>query len=185
MTATLIVDGWLLAMVAAAAVIDLKAGTVPNWLTYPSVVLGLAVWGIVAGWPGFGSSAAGLAVGFVPLFVFYRMGAGLGGGDVKLMGAVGALRGWPFILAAMFYSFIVAAVVGVALMIWRGQTRATLRRIGRTLKSVALPGVAVVSPSSPESIQVPFAACVCLGTAWALIESAMKHSLWEAIRQLL
>ena len=180
----LVVNGCLLAAVAAAAVIDLLTGKVPNWLTYPAVVVGLAVSAVSDGWSGLGSSAAGLAVGFVPLFVFYRMGAGLGGGDVKLMGSVGALRGWPFIVVAMFYSFIVAAVMGIVLMVWRGQTQATLRRIGRTLKSVALPGATIVSPSSPESIQVPFAACVCLGTAWCLTEEALKGTLWEAIRQL-
>jgi len=180
-----IVDGCLLAVVAAAAVIDLKTGKVPNWLTYPAVVLGFAVGGIMGGWSGFGSSTAGFAVGFVPLLLFSRTGAGLHGGDVKLMGAVGALRGWPFIIAGLFYSFIVAAVLGIVLMIWRGQTRATLTRIGRTIKTVVLPGVAIVSPTSPESIRVPFAACVCLGTAWALIEAALKHSLWETIRQVL
>ena len=184
MSPMLVVDGCLVAVVAAAALVDLKTGKVPNWLTYPASALGLLVWGIAEGWPGLGGSAAGFAVGFVPLFVFYRTGAGLGGGDVKLMGAVGALRGWPFIVVAMFYSFIVAAAMGVVLMIWRGETRATLRRIGRTLKSVALPGATILSPSAPESIQVPFAACVCLGTAWALIEATLRHSLWEAIRLL-
>jgi len=180
----LVVNGCLLAVVAAAAVIDLLTGKVPNWLTYPAAALGLGAWAFMRGWPGVGSSAAGLAVGFVPLFILYRTGAGLGGGDVKLMGAVGALRGWPFIVFAMFYSFIVAAVMGVILMVWRGQTRATLRRIGRTLKSVVMPGATIISPTSPESIQVPFAACVCLGTAWCLIEQALKSTLWEAVRQL-
>jgi len=185
MTVTLITDACLLAVVATAAVVDLRTGKVPNWLTYPAVVLGLAVWGVAGGWSGLGSSAAGLAVGFVPLLLFSRTGAGLHGGDVKLMGAVGALRGWPFIIAGLFYSFIVAAVLGIVLMIWRGQTRATLTRVGRTMKSVVLPGVAIVSPTSPESIRVPFAVCVCLGTAWALIEATLKHSLWEAIRQVI
>lgn len=193
----LVVDGCLLVLVAAAAIIDLSRGKVPNWLTYPAVLVGLAVAGLLEawprlaqvvafkGWPDLGSSGLGLAVGFLPLFVFYRMGAGLGGGDVKLMGAVGAVRGWPFIIVSLFYSFIVAAALGVAMMVWRRQTLATLRRIGRTLKSVVVPGMPLVSPTSPESIQVPFAVCVCLGTAWGLSEAALGRSLWEAVRQWL
>ena len=126
-----------------------------------------------------------LVAGFVPLFIFYRLGAGLGGGDVKLMGAVGALAGWPGSLEILLYSFIVAAALGVAMMVWRGQALATFRRIGRTLKSVVLPGVAIVSPTSPESIRVPFAVCVCLGTAWRLIELTLRTSLWATVRQVL
>jgi len=99
----LVVNGCLLAVVAAAAVVDLLTGKVPNWLTYPAAALGLGAWAFMRGWPGVGSSAAGLAVGFVPLFILYRTGAGLGGGDVKLMGAVGALRGWLADLVEMAY----------------------------------------------------------------------------------
>ena len=179
-----VLDGSVMLVTAVAAVTDLRSGKVPNWLTLPALVAGPALWGMLGGWSGLETSALGLAVGFLPLFVFYRSGAGLHGGDVKLMGAVGALRGWPFILVAILYSFIVAAVMGVVLMLWRGQTRATFRRIGRTLKSVLLPGVAVVSPTAPESIRVPFAVCVCLGTAWGLVEAALKQTLWETLRRL-
>lgn len=182
MAITYILPGCLLAVAAVAAVSDVTAGKIPNWLTYPAVVLGLALGGLLERWDGLLSHAIGLGAAFLPLFFFYRLGAGLGGGDVKLMAAVGALSGWPAILPVMLYSFIVAAVMGLVMMVWRRQTWPTFKRLGRTLKSVLLPGVAIVSPTAPESIQVPFAASVCLGTAWFLIESRLGMSLWAAGR---
>jgi prepilin peptidase CpaA len=183
-----VVDASLLAVVAAAAVLDLTTGKVPNGLTYPATALGLAFGLTLGGWWGLGESALGFAVAFVPLFVLYRMGAGLGGGDVKLLGAMGALggahHGWRFVIVVLLYSFIVATVMGLVQMVWSGRTRATFGRLGRTVKSVLIPGATVVSPSSPESVQVPFAVCVCLGVAWELIELALKRSLWDLLRNL-
>jgi len=182
MALPLVVQASLLAVTAAAALWDQTTGRIPNWLTYPSALLGLGLWTALSGLPGLGASALGLAAAFVPLLILHRTGAGLGGGDVKLMGGVGALAAWPLVIHALFYSFIVAAVLGLVMMIWRRQTVATFRRMGRTLKSVLLPGVQVVSPSARESILVPFAVCVCLGSAWMLVEVTTSRTLWELLR---
>ena len=82
----------LAVLVTIAAGLDLAHHKIPNWLTYTGMVVGLAFGGLAGGWPGLGMAALGLVAGFLPMLVMY-MGGGLGAGDVKLMGAVGALLG--------------------------------------------------------------------------------------------
>ena len=116
-----IADGWAYAALAvvlvAASVTDIRAGKIYNSITYPAIAVGLIGHTFVGGLAGTGHSPglvgalAGLAVGFGPLLVAWLAG-GIGGGDAKLMAAVGALTGWEFTLTAMFYGFAVAAMMG-------------------------------------------------------------------------
>ena len=91
----------------AAVVEDLARRRVPNWLTAGGVAAGLAcaAWG---GWHGLGMAAAGALVGFLILLPFHWCGA-MGGGDVKLMAAYGALLGPSGILLAAVFGGLSAA----------------------------------------------------------------------------
>lgn len=52
---------------------------------------------------------------FLAIFIFSR-GRAMGMGDVKLMGVLGLLFGWPDIIPIMFLSFIIGAAVSVLLI---------------------------------------------------------------------
>jgi prepilin peptidase CpaA len=108
---------------AVAAVWDWRTNRLPNWLTvsafFIALVFHLTVGGIQGGWTGAGSSLltalAGCATGFGILFVLWLIGGG-GGGDVKLMGALGAWLGpehtvWVFLLSAVIVLFETIAVL--------------------------------------------------------------------------
>lgn len=99
-----------------ASVSDLRTRKLPNWLTVPAFVAGLAFHGVTGGWSGLGQALAGFAVGFGILFVLWLIGGG-GGGDVKLMGALGAWLGPIPILIVVGLSAILALVgtVGMAM----------------------------------------------------------------------
>lgn len=95
-----------------AAVIDWRSRRIPNWLS-----LSLAATGFVSTLlPGAALSPAqafiGFAVGFAIPFVLFVMGA-LGGGDVKLLAAIGAWVG----AAGVFKVFLAAAVVGMIIVL--------------------------------------------------------------------
>jgi prepilin peptidase CpaA len=98
--------GALAVLTAAAAWTDLRERRIPNRLAIAGLVSGLAIHAGLAGAPGVGTAFLGAAVAllvYVPLFALRA----IGGGDVKLMAAVGALAGpshWPliFVLAAIF-----------------------------------------------------------------------------------
>src|SRR5258708_16922072 len=88
-----------------AGATDMMRFKVHNLLTYPLLVSGLIYHAAVGGPQGFAASALGASLGFGFLFVFYLMG-GMGGGDVKLLAAIGAWMG----LQGTFYLFIVSSL---------------------------------------------------------------------------
>ena len=99
---------WLLSFIlVAAAVIDGWKLKVPNWITFPLVISGWVYGAACFGWPGLGASLLGTAVGLGLLLPAYAIG-GMGAGDVKLLGGVGAWVG----ATATFYAFCVSALAG-------------------------------------------------------------------------
>jgi len=169
----------LAVVLVAGSYTDLRYEKIYNWLTLPAVLVGLAGHAVVGGLAGenqlqlgLAGSAAGLAVGFLPLMVAWLAG-GIGGGDAKLMGAVGALTGWQFTLAAMMYGFAVAAVMAVAVMIARRVTRTTVRRMWRSLVLIVR-ARQVTDPATPESPKIPFGLALCIGAGITLIEVLVR-----------
>ena len=98
----------------AAIVEDLRTRTIPNWLT----AAGLAAGVVCAGWHGAVGAMGGAAAGFAVFLVFHWLG-GLGGGDVKLMTAFGALLGAGDALAAAVLAAIVGGLLACAALLRR------------------------------------------------------------------
>jgi prepilin peptidase CpaA len=168
--------GILAVMLVTASYTDVRYYKIPNWITYPGVLVGLVGHGIVGGLSGDGraevglaGSALGLAVGFLPLLLVWRAG-GIGGGDAKVMGAVGALMGWRFTLAAMMYGFAVAVLMSLIIMAARRVTIRTLKRIGRFVWLLLVPGGVATDPATVDSPKVPFGLALCIGAGISLVE---------------
>lgn len=99
----------LLMAVYISYVTDMRYKKIPNAVTFPSVLLGLALNILLFG--SFSSgvifSVKGLVLGFVLFFIPYLLGF-FGAGDVKLFAAIGALKGAEF----AFYNFLSVSVAG-------------------------------------------------------------------------
>ncbi|MBR0056851.1 MAG: prepilin peptidase, partial [Kiritimatiellae bacterium] len=109
--------------------IDLDWYILPDRVTVGGMALGLAasalmprIHGATYWADGLLASFGGLAFGFGTLWLIsvagriaYRREA-LGFGDVKLMGAVGALFGWRAVLAVLFLSALAGSAAGLTLM---------------------------------------------------------------------
>lgn len=135
--ANAIAFGLMVAMLAVAAYTDVRWRKVPNWLTLPAVPLGMLFWLIVGlssaedptAMQGLTRSLIGFAAGFFPALVIYSMGA-LGGGDVKTLGALGAIcAAWEVVLGTAFYGLIIAFVMAIVLMVRRKLVKQTLSRL--------------------------------------------------------
>jgi len=104
-----------LVLVGTGAAIDLRTRRLPNLLTFGGAAAAFAYHGWTSGAGGLGHSLAGWAVGialFLPMFLLRGMGAG----DVKLLGAVGAWLGpigalWSG-LFSVFAGGVLALLVG-------------------------------------------------------------------------
>ena len=104
--------------------IDLKYQIIPDRLNLFCLVLGILftlsygnIWLTVNG-------TIGLFVGggLFLLIAIITKGA-MGGGDIKLMGALGLYFGWKYILLISFLSFIIGAVISISLLVLKIKNR--------------------------------------------------------------
>ena len=99
------------------AVTDLRERILPNAITYPGIATGVICSVFLP--PGVKDSLLGVLVGAgVPFVVgeaFYRLRGieGLGMGDVKMLGMIGAFLGWQLALFTLFAASILGVLVGV------------------------------------------------------------------------
>ena len=142
---------------------DWRSRRIPNWLTVPALLLGIAANSLALGWSGAKESllGAGLGLGLLLPFVLIRS---LGGGDWKLVGALGAFLGPPRLIAVLVVTIFVAGAMAVVLVVWKRRVGHTLRNLGRMLAALFtlhLPGPEV-SLDNPESLKVPFGVAVAV-----------------------
>jgi prepilin peptidase CpaA len=97
---------------------DLRRGVIPNWLAAGGVAAGLVCGWWSGGVQGAGVALAGTLAGFAVFLALHWMG-GLGGGDVKLMAAFGALLGPKGILGAALWAAVAGGLLALALLWWR------------------------------------------------------------------
>ncbi|MCX5649373.1 MAG: hypothetical protein NTX40_09815 [Planctomycetota bacterium] len=75
--------------------------------------------------------------------------------------------------------------LGLVLMVWRGQTRSVVRRLGVAIRLLPVPGVRLDEAIPPGSLQVPFGLAACIGSVWWMVEREFGRSLWDAVAGLL
>lgn len=88
---------------------------IPNKLCAAAFVLALLYGGIASGGHGLSAALIGAVAGFAPMLAMYAA-RGIGAGDVKLFGALGAWLGTQQVLNVMLYSILYAGAIGILLM---------------------------------------------------------------------
>lgn len=106
----------LIALVAAAGWSDLRTRKISNWITVPGAVLGVVLQTINSGWTGAAASLAGLALG-IGIFIVLYIAGGMGAGDVKLFGAVGALVGPQALVLVFVFTGLVGGLAAVGALL--------------------------------------------------------------------
>jgi leader peptidase (prepilin peptidase) / N-methyltransferase len=110
----------------ALALIDARSQRLPDFLTLPSYPVAIALLGAGAlatagGGRSFLDALAGMVVAWLVFFVQALIyPAGIGWGDVKLSGVVGLYLGWAglgALAAGLFLGYLLAAIVGLTLLV--------------------------------------------------------------------
>lgn len=159
---------------AVAGVTDWRWRRIPNWLTVTGFAAGLAVNAAVFGWAGVRASLLGAGLGLVVLLPFVIVRS-LGAGDWKLVGALGAWLGPGRLIAVLIGAILIAGIMALVLIIYRGRVRQTARNMAHMLASFAAfrhPG-AELTLDDPHAAKVPFGVAVACavvlyvgGAAW-------------------
>ena len=158
---------FIIAFVVTAAYADMRWRRIPNWLTVSGVVAGLFYHGVFGG---LGYAFVGMLLGFTIGLTFFRLGA-IGGGDVKLITALGALLGLSRWLTAMEIAVFTAAAIALVQAIRRKALGQTGRNMLAILQSLRVNGVTAhpeINIYSPSAICAPFGLAAALGTLLAV-----------------
>jgi prepilin peptidase CpaA len=156
---------WIPAVLVAigAGILDWRYRRIPNWLTVSGLAAGVAVNTILYRWPGLRAALLGTALGLGLLLPFVVVRS-LGAGDWKLAGALGACLGPRQLLSVLTGTILVAGVMALAVVIWKGRLKQTLLNIAHLLAalfSLRRPG-SEVSLDDPQSTKIPFGVAMAL-----------------------
>ena len=162
--------GAAILIATVAAVSDLRSGTIPNWLTLPPIAVAPVAY---AGAFGFGMAiqciAATLVSGAVP-YLLFRARA-MGGGDVKLFAALGAVASFePFLgLHLQLVSFIVALLLALCALTWKGLLLVALRTTASAWKNARLLRRSRLEIRAASGHSVRMGGAVLVGTLVSLL----------------
>lgn len=121
-------------VLALAAVTDIRFRKIPNLLTFPAMAIALCYHLATGGLEGFLFSASGLVLGIAVLIVPFLLG-GMGAGDTKLMGVVGATLGPKGVFIAALLTFIFGGIYALIIcIIHREVSKKMLRRWWKAIK---------------------------------------------------
>lgn len=160
----------LLLLIVIALYTDVTKRIIPNKLSIPMALGGLFYHSLSAGWVGVVFSVKGLAAGFLCLLILYGIGA-VGGGDVKLFAAIGAVSGMSFTLMTLFYSILYAGLVGTAILLFRREWFSRMRRLFFGLLYGIAARSSVLIRDGQHYLRFPFMYAVLPGVISALVQA--------------
>ena len=133
----------LIWMLVALTGIDIDTQLLPDSITLPLLWLGLAV-NLFAVWTPLSSAVIGAMLGYGSLWSVYWLfklvtgKEGMGYGDFKLLGALGAWFGWQAVPLMILLSSFVGAALGIAILLSKRQGRDTPMPFGPYLAGAGL-----------------------------------------------
>lgn len=155
-----------LSIAVTGAVEDVRTSRIPNLLTYTGLLAALVLRAFLLGWPGLKLGLLGMLATGALFFVLFLLG-GMGGGDVKLMAAVGAAAGLGQAVPLLIYSALAGGAVGIAYAILRRQMRGALLNSFELVRHHATAGLQphpVLNIKHSAGMKVPFGLAIALGT---------------------
>jgi prepilin peptidase CpaA len=169
-----------ISVAVVGAAIDARTGHVPNWLTggalaaAPAMSFALegSAHGMHAGLVAAGLSLLGAAIcGLGPFVAFVK--GGLGGGDVKLLAALGAILGPRIGLDAEFYGFVIGALYVPAKLAWQGRLFSTAAGTLNMFLNPLRPKDGRAPMPDALKMKIRLGPAICVGTLAAIAAAWM------------
>jgi prepilin peptidase CpaA len=145
---------------------DLRNARIPNWLTYSGLLMALILRFGLLGWSGFKGGVFGLFIAGLLFFVLFVIGA-MGGGDTKLMAAVGAWSGDKHVFTVLLAATLAGGVLAIIAVISGHRLRSTLRNMISLIRFRVTSGLhphPVLNVSQPGTLRAPFGVAIAMGT---------------------
>jgi len=164
------VSWWLTVfVVVAAAVIDIRSRRIPNWLSLPYLVAGVAVSAYWGGITGVGSSIAGIGLATVVVGILWYL-RGMGMGDLKLLAAVGAWVGPGQLLLALVATGIAGGFLALGYALWHGSVGRALDGTAELILRLPEKGFRphrTITLDNADALKMPYAPAIAIGTIFS------------------
>ncbi len=148
---------------------DVKSRKIFNIVTLPTIAIGIVYYIYTAGVEGFLFSGKGFLVGIGLLLIPYMLG-GMGAGDVKLMGAIGALMGTSFIFYSFIYTALIGGVIGLFIILKTNGFKNSIKSFFfNVIFYRSNLGSMVLAEDKKSSITFPYGIAIVLGTLCTLV----------------
>jgi prepilin peptidase CpaA len=161
--ASLVTSVFFVAMLVLAAALDLATRRIPNWLVFGGGACALALRagaGVGSVWEGL----LGVSLAFGLTLPLFAVGA-LGGGDAKLLMAVGAFMGPGRLVGALLVIAIVGGIIALLFSAGRGVLLPALLNARAMLGSWLRLGRrgADASTPAPSAATIPYGLAIAIG----------------------
>jgi len=143
-----------LGLAATACACDLRTRRIPQVLTLGGAAAGLVFHVLNGGWSAGAASIAGWAVGIAIFFVPFALG-GLGAGDVKLLGALGAWLGPADALWLGLYAGVAGGIMAVLVALATGYFSQAIGNVSLLLTHWLVNGVRPLAEVTLEHSRGP------------------------------
>lgn len=168
-----IIDMTLLAFVCACCAFDVRTRRIPNALSGTAALVGVALNAFYGGMPALLWSIGGIGLMIAILLAPFALG-GIGGGDVKMMAAVGAFLGPRLAVLGLTAGMILGGIVMALHLARLGRLFEKLASLGGMVRSVAITQSVAglrVSPQDRGAVSLPYSVPLGLGTLAAVLVS--------------
>jgi len=161
----MLIDIILIIILIICVITDIRSRKIYNKVIYPALFATFIYYAISGGWAAFSHSLIGFLIGFGLLLIPYFMG-GMGAGDVKLLGLIGAIKGGAFVFQAFLYTAIIGGIMALAIILFgKGMGKSLMYHFIHVRNGV--PGGAI--PQSSLTAAYPYGVAIALGTFVGLL----------------
>ena len=167
---TVAVDVIAILLSSAACVTDLRTRRIPNGLTFGSAGAGLVFHAVTGGFAGLLHGVEGWGVGVALFFLPFALG-GMGGGDIKLLAALGAWLGPGETVWLALYTGVAGGIMALVVAGLRGYLRQAVSNVWLLLSHWRVSGLSPVHEISLVGSTGPklaYALPILIGTVLTL-----------------
>jgi prepilin peptidase CpaA len=169
-TAELVYAASALLCAVVGSAYDVTRHRIPNFLTLPAIVAGLTLHLLLGGPRQLVAAAmAGLLCGLI--FLVFHLAGGMGGGDVKLIAAVGCLSGLSLVGSLLIFTSLAGGVMAVGLALYHHRIKETLQNVFALLvhhKSEGLTPHPELNIGNQQTLRLPYGLAIAAGSAFSL-----------------
>jgi len=165
------------AVAMVGAIFDARSRRIPNQFTLAALAAGLVIRGAFEGLMGLESAIWGALLPSGILFLFFLAG-GMGGGDVKLMAAVGAWVGIKYVTPVLLGAGLAGGILAIAYMVADGTVTRTIRNtviLVRHHLTLGLQPHSQIHVQNSSTTRVPFGIAIAMGTLFCAGSALLRR----------